>query len=1152
MKKILAFCVVTFTVLFGYSQNIYNMQNGGVQTCNGIFKASEKGKTSGHYDHNENYIFTVSVPGATKIDWDFKSFCTEKDLDFLKIYKGKDTFGLLLGTYSGNQGPGKFSVNDSFITFHFTSDKSVSCTGWEAEWKSKVVFMPAPILSPIPNLNCKDKELTFSVNKLFRCDSIKTSDIKLTGPRNSTANSITALNCNSDTFSNSFKVTLNNELDRSGTYTLEVTLRILDLCDSLWTFKVLRTFQITNCPIEVDLGPSDTIICSNSCIQLNPIVTGGNPSNYSYTWLQGGLTGLGPHTVCPLQSTTYTLQVNDGVSPPGQDSFRVIVIDPPQAQKDTVVCQSSPIFKLNSNSPGGKWYGIGVDTSGNFSTLVSGTGIKKVWYKIGECADTVLVNVRPIWAGPAQASCPNANPFAMLQFTPAGGFWTGPKIDSTGIFNPDSGGQFLVTYNWNGCKSNKWIYVDTISIQKFDTSCLSEKDFILNFKPPGGIWAGPGIINSRQGRFNPAVANFGNKTLTYTLNGCRDTSYMHVIHIDAGPNITACPTGGEINLNTPIPLGGFWHGNGIIDSFLGIFNPTHIPSLNKDSIYYSAAGCTDKIFIQAIQTSIQKDSLSLCAKSGTITLDSAFVGIYPNNGLWSGAGISNNQFDPKNLSQGKYSVKYTANQCSDSLQIEILPKFTIQSDTNLCEGNYIEKLFTSDTTGIWSGQGITNTKQGFFNPFIAGLGTKFVQFTSANGCKDTTFIKVDALPKISFAGTETNYCDKDSIWPIQVNPRGGTYSGQGVQDSFFNPKSIVGNTSKIFYSKGDGNCLTMDSLVIVKRPPLKLKIDAEKSEQCIFDNNQLTASISGGDSSVYNILWSNGNTNVPSIYVFPSQSTKYWVKVSDACSDDQLDTIEIIVHPLPWIEAEVSPPVCFGENGFAVIQSVDTSQDLEIAWNLSPPLIADSIFAKSGTTYGATIRDKNTGCVKDTSLFLLSHPQVKANFRIQTDGNCISPKDENIPIQNLSVGANSGNWFINQSTIYEFIENQNPSIPIPYNQNQINIKLKVTNEFMCEDSISKSFCIKDTVYLFIPSAFSPNNDGENDLFGIQISTHKFMQFDIYNRWGELIYTTQDPTFKWNGKYLDKECPTDYYMYKIKYASLGTILEYESGVFYLLR
>jgi gliding motility-associated-like protein len=344
----------------------------------------------------------------------------------------------------------------------------------------------------------------------------------------------------------------------------------------------------------------------------------------------------------------------------------------------------------------------------------------------------------------------------------------------------------------------------------------------------------------------------------------------------------------------------------------------------------------------------------------------------------------------------------------------------------------------------------------------------------------------------------------------------------------------------------------MDSLTIVKQPPLKLNILAEKQEQCIFENNQLTAKISGGDSSKYNILWSNGNTNVPSIFIFPSQSTKYWVKVSDACSDDQLDTLEIMVHPLPWIEAEVNSPVCFGEDGFAVIRPVDTSQALQIVWNLTPPLFADSIFAKSGAKYVATVTNTHTGCIKDTSLLLPSHPQVKADFRIQTDGNCISPKDENIPIQNLSIGANAGNWIINQNNTYEFVENQNPTIPIPYNQNQISIKLNVKNEFLCEDSMSKSFCIKDTVYLYIPDAFSPNNDGINDLFGIQISTHRFMQFDIYNRWGEMIYSTQDPTFKWNGKYMDKECPTDFYMYKIKYASFGSILEYKSGSFYLLR
>lgn len=57
------------------------MQNGRVRVCKGIFKDSEKGKTKGDYDHNENYTLTLSVPGAKSITLKFKSFCTEKDND---------------------------------------------------------------------------------------------------------------------------------------------------------------------------------------------------------------------------------------------------------------------------------------------------------------------------------------------------------------------------------------------------------------------------------------------------------------------------------------------------------------------------------------------------------------------------------------------------------------------------------------------------------------------------------------------------------------------------------------------------------------------------------------------------------------------------------------------------------------------------------------------------------------------------------------------------------------------------------------------------------------------------------------------------------------------------------------------------------------
>src|SRR6185436_18475936 len=52
-----------------------------------------------------------------------------------------------------------------------------------------------------------------------------------------------------------------------------------------------------------------------------------------------------------------------------------------------------------------------------------------------------------------------------------------------------------------------------------------------------------------------------------------------------------------------------------------------------------------------------------------------------------------------------------------------------------------------------------------------------------------------------------------------------------------------------------------------------------------------------------------------------------------------------------------------------------------------------------------------------------------------------------------------------------------------------------------------------TVYL--PNAFSPNDDHENDVFYVRGNCIEFMQFEIYNRWGELVFATADPAIGWD-------------------------------------
>lgn len=88
------------------------------------------------------------------------------------------------------------------------------------------------------------------------------------------------------------------------------------------------------------------------------------------------------------------------------------------------------------------------------------------------------------------------------------------------------------------------------------------------------------------------------------------------------------------------------------------------------------------------------------------------------------------------------------------------------------------------------------------------------------------------------------------------------------------------------------------------------------------------------------------------------------------------------------------------------------------------------------------------------------------------------------------------------------------------------------------------------VGVYVPNAFSPNQDQVNDRFKIEASGVSFeIQMDIYNRWGEKIFTTHDArNITWDGTFMGKECPPDVYLYIIHYqdklgkpkASKGTI------------
>lgn len=1151
------------------AQTAYKMSNAKVYACKGIMTDSEGNQQStGKYANNEDLIFTIVVKGASSITIKFNgAFCTENVSDYLKVYRGNDTNGNLIRTYTGSiNNPSSFTSNDSALTFYFHSDKNIVCDGWELTWEGKVTQVPQPKFSALADPDCNSTKIRVTLDQKFHCDSIDASNFKLSGTLSTAISSITPINCvNKET--NSFDINFASGLNRSGNYVLDFNSYFKDACDSIWLITARLNFKITNCPINVDLRSNRLIICKGSCANLTAIITGGNSVNYSYTWLSGGLTGAPPKTICPTDDTRYILRVSDGVSVSGIDTVDITVLDPPIAQNDTTICQSSGPFNLMGLPLGGVWTGSGITNgaNGTFDPAVSGGGFKKVYYNVGSCRDSVLVTVRAINAGAPNAACPGANSFLVTGFTPTGGTWSGPHISSNGLFTPPSiPGSFVVTYSWSGCTSDKIINVDGIQIPKFDTICKSKPfDTIQNFSPIGGNWFGPGIINFRRGISRPLFAGPGNKNYVYVINGCIDTLKRFIKDVDARWDEIACPDAGQRVLLAGIPSGGYWTGKGIFDSGNGIFDadsfrvPNKVTFTQTNLTYHAPNGCKDDKIMYLRYTKFYKDTIKNCVYDTAYFMRNSYLFNDPWNMIFSGSNaivgnaLFNQKFSPSLAGKGSYNqIIGNANGCSDTIVIHVYPRANIQKDTVFCVADDPFRLFNGEGKGTFVGKGVTNAVLGVFSPVVAGVGTHFIYFSYPGRCIDTIRITVNPLPSISWSGLRDYYCFKDSNTIINLNPSGGVLTGGAVLNQVFNPSLAGAGNHQIVYKIGQGKCVNQLVKDVVVGMPISMSLSVDKDSICVGETIELSTITNGGTNNV-NLFWSSGQYNVTNIYDVPKISQTFRVVAYDGCSDSVVKIQFVYVHPQMYGQIQTNDKLCFGNLGFANLK-MNGDGPYSYLWNTIPPQITPNIVAPVANTYKVRVKNLNTGCFYDTSANVLGYHRIRAYFTTVPSGQCVYSDNALVKIINLSEGGIKGEWNFGDGYKQEYSEAFNPSHTYIGDTDNYVIQLIITNEGGCKDSFKVKICVLDTVSIFMPDAFSPNDDETNEVFKIYAKSVVQSNLQIYNRWGEKLFESDGLKKGWDGTYKGNLCPTDYYIYHIKYKGKSTSWKYKKGVFYLLR
>ena len=119
----------------------------------------------------------------------------------------------------------------------------------------------------------------------------------------------------------------------------------------------------------------------------------------------------------------------------------------------------------------------------------------------------------------------------------------------------------------------------------------------------------------------------------------------------------------------------------------------------------------------------------------------------------------------------------------------------------------------------------------------------------------------------------------------------------------------------------------------------------------------------------------------------------------------------------------------------------------------------------------------------------------------------------------------------------------------------------VTQIGMYHITVSKNFCTAvDTIQIlpgdcdvYIPSAFTPNNDNLNETFGVvDNTTLQYFSLQIYSKWGQLIFSSNDVTQKWDGTFKGKKMPNGSYVWMLNYTNIRGRKFYEQGTVMLIR
>ncbi len=316
-------------------------------------------------------------------------------------------------------------------------------------------------------------------------------------------------------------------------------------------------------------------------------------------------------------------------------------------------------------------------------------------------------------------------------------------------------------------------------------------------------------------------------------------------------------------------------------------------------------------------------------------------------------------------------------------------------------------------------------------------------------------------------------------------------------------------------------------------PPLLLNETPDITEICPYLTKTLEANPSGGSGN-YTYNWSSpGNPSIgttPTISVTPSTSTTYTITVTDNCGNTVTEQVIYSITSPPLV-LEMSPEleICPGDSAFVQVSPTGGYGQYYYFWPHSGETTS-GVWVTPGqtTTYEIIVSDEcQTFTVTGSTRVVVVAPT--ADF---TTTSTVFFNNLPITFENQSQNAVSYYWEFGDGNTDTFIHPSNTYDDPGFYY----ITLIAYDENGCTDTIVKPINIEEEWYIYVPNTFTPDGDRlNNELFVSTVGIDR-LEVDIYNRWGEKIFTSKDLNFIWDGTYEGLYVPDGTYTYSIQFVT----------------